>query len=140
MSLFNNVGGGGGGGGSYAPSFPGFPGPVYDTTGTNFNGVDGSVEIITVAPAWDVTVEPVANGSLAIDWQKPTQAEELGAVTYQAIVDGQAMLSAPGVVTGLDPAPQSKRRRSPAPPLPVPPRLARRWWSRPAPRATRLPH
>ena len=104
LVLFNDSGGGGGGGGSFAPSAAGFPGPDYTSVGPSWNGASGSVAIGTVAPALDVTVTPVANGSLQIGWQEPAQWSLLGEVEYAAQVDGRPVLTAPGVVTGLDPA------------------------------------
>ena len=101
---FNDYGGGGGAGGSYAPSAPGFPAADYDSLGPSWNGAAGSVTIATVAPALDVSASAVANGSLQIAWQEPAQWTALGDVSYQALVNGQPVLSAPGVVTGLDPA------------------------------------
>lgn len=100
----NNYGGGGGAGGSYAPSAPGFPAADYDSLGSSWNGAVGSVIIGTVAPALDVSATAVANGSLQIGWQEPAQWSALGDVSYQALVNGEAVLSSPGVVTGLDPA------------------------------------
>ena len=102
LSLFNNAGGGGGGGGSFGPTTAGFPATVYGSTATSYDGQDGSVLIATVAPADEVTAVPVANGSLSIGWQEPAQYSGFD-VSYQALVDGQVVLSAPGVVDELDP-------------------------------------
>ncbi len=103
LGLFNNYGGGGGGGGSFAPSSAGFPSPLYAAGPTSYNGAAGSVTIATVTPAGSVTATPVANGTVAIDWEEPAQWPGLGNVSYQAFVDGQPVLSAPGTVDGLDP-------------------------------------
>lgn len=102
-SLLNNYGGGGGAGGSFGPSLPGgFPAAVYESAGTSYDGADGGVLIATVAPAMDVSAQAVANGSVGISWQEPAQYAGFN-VSYQALVNGEPVLSAPGVVDGLDP-------------------------------------
>lgn len=102
LALFNAAGGGGGAGGSFAPTLPGLPAPVYETQQGQYTGADGEVMIATVAPAEDVTATPVANGSVAISWQEPTQYSGFE-TSYEALVDGHAALDAPGIVDGLDP-------------------------------------